>query len=460
MNPTESPIVKVIRRIIDPMLTVLVLFLTTVIVGLEFSGEYMLLAIIAFFIASQVFDDAALFRSCSRDEKWKDLTTILGSWAAVVGLILFIAFAAKISRDFSRLVMVTWFLVTPVVLYIAHRLARIWIRRKRLQGNLRSAVIIGATDHAMRLTQRIEQDRCLMIGVDGFFEDRAHERLPVEALPKLLGGLEDVADYVKTHNVEVVYIALPMSRLPRMQALMEALHDTTVSIYMVPDVFLYDLIQARVDSISGIPVIGLRETPFVNINSYQKRMFDILMSLLILPLLAPILLVIAICVKLTSPGPVLFKQRRYGLGGEEIFVYKFRSMTVQENGNKVTQATRNDSRITKLGGILRRTSLDELPQFINVLQGRMSIVGPRPHAVAHNEMYRKLISGYMIRHKVKPGITGWAQVNGLRGETEALEKMEQRVNYDLAYLRDWSLSFDLRIMFRTVAVLFRGENAY
>ncbi|MGI4848776.1 MAG: undecaprenyl-phosphate glucose phosphotransferase [Janthinobacterium lividum] len=460
MNPTESPIVKVIRRIIDPMLCVLVLFITTISADKEFSGEYMLLSIIAFFIASQVFDDAALFRSCARGEKWRDLTSILGSWAIVVSLILFIAFAAKISKEFSRIVLVSWFLATPFVLYTAHRLARIWIRNKRFKGELRSAVIIGATDHAMRLTQRIEQDRCLMIGVDGFFEDRAPERLPPESLPRLLGGLEDVAGYVKAHNVEVVYITLPMSRLPRMMALMEALHDTTVSIYMVPDVFLYDLIQARVDSISGIPVIGLRETPFVNINSYQKRLFDILVSLMILPMLAPILLVIAICVKATSPGPVLFKQRRYGLGGEEIFVYKFRSMTVQENGDKVTQATRNDARITRLGGILRRTSLDELPQFINVLQGRMSIVGPRPHAVAHNEMYRKLISGYMIRHKVKPGITGWAQVNGLRGETEALEKMEQRVNFDLAYLRDWSISFDLRIILRTVTVLVRGDNAY
>jgi putative colanic acid biosynthesis UDP-glucose lipid carrier transferase len=251
-----------------------------------------------------------------------------------------------------------------------------------------------------------------------------------------------------------------MSRLPRMQALMDALHDTTASIYMVPDVFLYDLIQARVHNIGGVPVVGMRETPFVTINSFSKRVMDVVLSLIILMLISPILFAVAIGVKFSSPGPVLFKQRRYCLSGEEIENYKFRSITVQENGEKVQQATRNDPRVTKFGGILRRTSLDELPQFINVLQGRMSIVGPRPHAVAHNEMYRKLISGYMIRHKVKPGITGWAQVNGLRGETDTLEKMQQRVNYDLAYLREWSTAFDFRIIVRTFLVLIRGENAY
>lgn len=279
-------------------------------------------------------------------------------------------------------------------------------------------------------------------------------------MPHLLGSLGAVADYVKTHSIHVVYITLPMNRLPRMQALMEALHDTTVSIYFVPDVFLFDLIQARIDNIAGVPVIGVRESPFININSFNKRVLDIVLSVLILPLISPLLLAVAIGVKLSSRGPVIFRQRRYGLEGEEIYVYKFRSMTVREDGIDVRQATRHDARITKFGAFIRKTSIDELPQFINVLQGRMSIVGPRPHAVAHNEMYRNLISGYMIRHKVKPGITGWAQVNGLRGETDVVEKMEQRVQFDLAYLRNWSISFDLRIIVSTVAVLFKGENAY
>jgi putative colanic acid biosynthesis UDP-glucose lipid carrier transferase len=184
------------------------------------------------------------------------------------------------------------------------------------------------------------------------------------------------------------------------------------------------------------------------------------LSALILLLLTPLMLVVAAAVKLSSPGPAIFRQRRYGLYGEEIIVYKFRSMTVMENGPAVAQAQKNDARVTTIGGFLRRTSLDELPQFVNVLQGRMSIVGPRPHAVAHNEQYRKVIKGYMLRHKVKPGITGWAQVNGLRGETATLDKMEARIQYDLDYLRNWSLWLDLWIVLRTVKVVLTRENAF
>jgi putative colanic acid biosynthesis UDP-glucose lipid carrier transferase len=195
-------------------------------------------------------------------------------------------------------------------------------------------------------------------------------------------------------------------------------------------------------------------------NGILKRGSDIVFSIGILTLIFPVLLVVAAAVKWTSPGPVIFKQRRYGLDGEEILVYKFRSMSVTENGATVTQATKNDSRITPLGAILRRTSLDELPQFINVLQGRMSIVGPRPHAVAHNEMYRKLIKGYMVRHKVKPGITGWAQVNGYRGETDTLDKMQGRIDYDLDYLRNWSLRLDIHIILKTVRLVLKDQKAY
>jgi putative colanic acid biosynthesis UDP-glucose lipid carrier transferase len=448
------------RRIVDPLLTIVVLVIVTLATRTVFGGAQVMISIVTFFVASQVFEDSALFRSCARGERWRDLTSIMMSWSIVVGIILFVAFAAKISEDFSRIVMVIWFVTTPFVLYAAHRVARVWVRRMRLQGNLRTAVVVGATDLALRLTERIEQDPCLMIEVDGFFEDRETERLPENAVPRLLGTLDTLAAYVKTHNVNVVYITLPMNRLPRMHALMEALHDTTVSIYFVPDVFLFDLIQARIDNIAGVPVIGVRESPLIHINSFNKRVLDILLTLIILPLIAPLLLAVAIGVKLSSRGPVIFRQRRYGLEGEEIHVYKFRSMTVREDGADVRQATRNDVRITRFGAFIRKTSIDELPQFFNVLQGRMSIVGPRPHAVAHNELYRNLISGYMIRHKVRPGITGWAQVNGLRGETDVVEKMEQRVQYDLAYLRNWSISFDLRIILRTVSVLIKGDNAY
>ena len=214
------------------------------------------------------------------------------------------------------------------------------------------------------------------------------------------------------------------------------------------------------DMVGDMPVIAVCETPFYGINGLIKRASDILLAAVILALASPLMLAIAAGIKVSSPGPVLFRQRRYGIDGREIVVYKFRTMTVLEDGSEITQATRNDRRVTRLGAFLRRTSLDELPQFINVLQGRMSVVGPRPHAVAHNEMYRKIIRGYMIRHKVKPGITGLAQVNGMRGETDKVDKMAHRIEYDLAYLRNWSLWLDLKIVLSTIPVVLKMENAY
>ena len=246
----------------------------------------------------------------------------------------------------------------------------------------------------------------------------------------------------------------------RILKLLDEMRDTTTSIYFMPDTFIHDMIQARVDMLNGIPMLAVCETPFLGINGIIKRVSDIVLSVIILLLISPLLLILAIGVKLSSPGPIIFRQSRYGLDGKEITVYKFRSMTVSENGSNIVQAQKNDVRVTRFGAFIRKTSLDELPQFINVLQGRMSIVGPRPHAVAHNETYRKLIKNYMVRHKVKPGITGWAQVNGYRGETDTLEKMEKRIEFDLDYMRNWSLYLDLWIIIRTVMVVFKDKNAY
>jgi putative colanic acid biosynthesis UDP-glucose lipid carrier transferase len=276
----------------------------------------------------------------------------------------------------------------------------------------------------------------------------------------VLGSMAELPAYARKHNISTIFISQPISAQPRIRKLLDDLQDTTASIYFLPDIYVFDLIQARFDNVAGVPVVAICETPFTGINSAIKRVSDIVLASIILLMLLPVMLVIAAAIKLTSPGPAIFKQRRYGLDGEEIIVYKFRSMTVAEDGAKVTQATRDDKRVTKIGAFLRRSSLDELPQFFNVLQGRMSIVGPRPHAVAHNELYRKQIKGYMLRHKVRPGITGWAQVNGFRGETETLDKMEARISYDLDYLRRWSLALDLWIIMRTIKVALKRDNAY
>ncbi|MDQ3026943.1 MAG: undecaprenyl-phosphate glucose phosphotransferase, partial [Pseudomonadota bacterium] len=312
-----------------------------------------------------------------------------------------------------------------------------------------------------KLAERIRSTPFLGVEIGGFFEDRAAERLGDLPPEQVLGNVDQVADYVKAHKVDMIYLAMPMASQPRILKLLDELCDTTASVYFAPDIFLFDLIQARMDTVGGMPVLAVCETPFYGVNGIVKRVSDVILASLIMVLIAPVLAAIAAGVKLSSPGPVLFRQRRYGLDGQEILVYKFRSMTVTEDGGVIRQATRNDARVTPFGAFIRKTSLDELPQFINVLQGRMSIVGPRPHAIAHNEMYRKLIKSYMIRHKVKPGITGWAQVNGLRGETETVEKMKARVEYDLDYLRNWSLRLDLGIIWKTIFVVFkRQDTAY
>jgi putative colanic acid biosynthesis UDP-glucose lipid carrier transferase len=321
-------------------------------------------------------------------------------------------------------------------------------------------VIVGINDQARKLADSIANDHSYGLKLKGYFDDRSEERVGQCTHAPYLGGMNGLAEYVKQNGIDLIYITLPMSHEQRVLDLLNNLHDTTASIYFTPDIFVYDLIQARMDNVGGTPLVALCETPFSGVDGVIKRLSDIVFASLILVLISPLLFIIAIAVKLSSPGPVFFRQKRYGLDGEEISVYKFRSMTVCEEGSDVKQATRNDSRVTRLGAFLRKYSLDELPQFVNVIQGRMSTVGPRPHAVAHNEMYRGKIKGYMVRHKVKPGITGWAQVNGYRGETETVEKMEGRVKYDLDYMRNWSLGLDTKIIFKTVVAVFQNENAY
>jgi putative colanic acid biosynthesis UDP-glucose lipid carrier transferase len=251
-----------------------------------------------------------------------------------------------------------------------------------------------------------------------------------------------------------------MSQEEQIRDLVDALMDTTVSVSLIPDLFAFNLMNARQDNIGGLPAISLVDSPLSVAGSIGKRLFDLLVGGAILLLIAIPMFIIAIAVKVTSKGPAIFVQQRYGIDGKAIAVWKFRSMMTLDDGAVVRQATRNDARLTSIGGFLRRTSLDELPQFINVLQGQMSIVGPRPHAIAHNELYRKQIKGYMLRHKMKPGITGWAQINGYRGETDTLEKMENRIAYDLEYINNWSLFMDAKIVLMTILGGFTSKQAY
>jgi putative colanic acid biosynthesis UDP-glucose lipid carrier transferase len=362
---------------------------------------------------------------------------------------------------YSRRALIKWSLDTPVLLVGGILTTRYFLRRLvRSAVAPRKVIFAGYNESSLDLARRLARNPDLRLEVHGFFDDRGAERLNMEAGTRLIGRLSELAAFAREGNVHVIFIALPMRHVKRVLDLLEDLRDTTASIYYVPDVFVFDLIQSRSSDLMGVPVVSLCETPFYGYRAITKRLIDITLSSAFLICGLPLLLAIAILVKLSSPGPTIFRQRRYGLDGEEFIVYKFRTMRVAEDGARITQASRDDPRVTRIGAFLRAYSLDELPQFINVLQGRMSLVGPRPHAVAHNETYRKLIKGYMVRHKVLPGITGLAQVSGARGETVRIEEMELRVKHDLDYLRTWTPLLDFKILVLTVFKVFRDEKAY
>ena len=388
-------------------------------------------------------------------------TDLVASWITLLGILLLCAYATDSMHYFDRSVLLGWAIVTPLVQWLAVWVGRSILRKRALDPDLRKpAVVIGAGLLGVKVAMALQGDREEGRDFLGWFDDRTDERLAGETSGHMLGGLKDAAPFIRAKGVKEVFITLPLGSQPRILELLESIQGTTASLFFVPDVFGISIIQGRLQDMNGVPVVGICETPFTGTNELVKRISDVVLAVVILLLISPLLLAIMIGVKLSSPGPAIFRQKRNGLDGGEITVYKFRSMRAQDNGPVVAQATKDDPRITRFGAFLRKTSLDELPQFFNVLQGRMSIVGPRPHAVAHNELYRELISAYMVRHKVKPGITGWAQVNGLRGETETVDKMKARVEYDLEYLRNWSLGLDLQIIVRTVRVLFFDRNAY
>lgn len=383
-------------------------------------------------------------------------------WMVIVGILLAVGFITKYSGDFSRKVVVCWIVATPALVILASLFLQ-ELRRHLMYdpAMVRRVAFAGYNEVSQALARRIAETAELTgLKVEGFFDDRSADRLGLAGRARLLGHLPDLASYVKHRRVDVVFIALPVRHIQRVMQLLDQLRDTTASIYYVPDIFAVDLIQARSGELFGIPVVALCETPFCGYRGVVKRITDIALALSILIIASPLMLVLAAMVKFSSPGPIFFLQRRHGLDGREIMVWKFRTMNVVEDGERIVQARKHDPRITRVGRFMRRYSLDELPQLINVLQGRMSLVGPRPHAVAHNEEYRKLIKGYMIRHKVPPGMTGLAQVNGCRGETSRIEEMQARVNYDLEYLRRWTPLLDLKILLLTAVRLVRDEKAY
>ncbi len=375
------------------------------------------------------------------------------AWALTASVLLVVGFFFKETAAFSRVVVTTWLLGCPTLISVIRACARLVLRSIRAQGrNQRSVAIAGVTASGIRLARRIQATPQLGMRLVGFYDDRTRDRLPVVPADagRFVGTFDDAVQQAKRGEIECVYVALPLRAEARVTDLLAGLADTTASVYYVPDFDVVDLLRGRWTLLGDVPLISIFETPFYGVDGVVKRIEDVVLGIFAVVVASPVMIAAAVAIKLTNQGPVFFKQRRYGLNGEVIEVLKFRSMRVEEDGAVVKQATKNDDRITPVGRFIRRTSIDELPQLFHVVTGSMSLVGPRPHAVAHNEEYRTRVKRYMLRHKVKPGLTGWAQVNGWRGETDTLEKMERRIEHDLEYIRRWGLLFDLWIIFLTI----------
>lgn len=458
-----NSLLSVVYRLIDAATIGGSLYLCQWLAGQDTNDRTLLVISIAIIIYMLISEASSLYRGGkSRSANW-DLALVLSSWFATVFVLAILAFFSREGLTFARISILSWIFVTGASLGLARMLMHIASAFSNSFGwSTQKCAIAGLNPLGVRLHENILSSPQHGLRNVGFFDDRSRDRWErhLDEDSKYLGKLDALVKLAKQGKVNTIFITLPMRAEKRIRWLLDELADTTANAYIVPDFFVFELLHSRWNSIGGLPAVSVFESPLYGADSIMKRSFDSLLAAMGIVLLTPVFVACAVAVKLSSPGPIFFRQKRYGLDGREIFVWKFRSMTTCDNGANVQQATKGDARITRVGAILRRTSLDELPQLFNVLNGSMSLVGPRPHASAHNEHYRKLIRGYMLRHKVKPGITGLAQVSGYRGETETLDKMQKRIELDHRYIQQWSIWLDFKILLRTFFVVFKQENAY
>jgi putative colanic acid biosynthesis UDP-glucose lipid carrier transferase len=410
-----------------------------------------------------VADLTGLYRSWRGARLRGELGCVLMNWVYTVPVLLGLGMVTRYNAHIAYNSKLLWIFVTPAVMIAGRVFLRLVLRRLRAHGiNTRTFAVCGVNDLGIQLARNVAAAPAFGLRLAGFYDDRPADRtsdLP-DHFGRQIGDLDELVRRARLGTIDIVYITFPMRAEDRIRSILEKLADSAASVYIVPDFFVFELLHARWTNVNGLPAVSVFESPLYGADGLCKRVADLVFGTALLALAALPMAVIAILVRLTSAGPIFFRQARYGLDGREILVWKFRTMSCCENGPVVLQATRHDSRVTPFGRVLRQMSLDELPQLFNVLEGSMSLVGPRPHATAQNEQYRGLIGGYMLRHKVKPGITGLAQVSGYRGETETLEKMQRRVDYDHQYIREWSLWLDLRILARTLKVVVDQKGAY
>ncbi len=461
---TRNTKLAVILPVLNFVAILLVLVFCVYIYNDTWGDQYVLSGLIGAFFHIFLGNYFGLFNKFLKPPAKRARIKLITCWGIAFLLTLLVTFVLKNTAEHSRVILTLWLVLTALALYLLDYLWHYLIKKLQIFSRREIKIAIaGMNNSAIELVKQIRNDEYGQgIVITGIYDDRSKYRLPEPPFvePKLKGNFARMLQAAQHGEFDILFITISFKAEERVREILSGLSNTTVSVYIVPDSYVFELIQGELSSYGKIPLLQVYESPFFGINTFIKRAEDLVVSSIILLLTSPLLLLIALLVKLTSKGPVIFAQKRYGLNGEIVKVWKFRSMTVCEDGDKVQQAQEGDARITPLGRFLRKSSLDELPQFFNVMQGTMSVVGPRPHAVAHNEEYRTLIKGYMMRHKVKPGITGLAQVNGYRGETRDLQMMAKRVDYDVEYIRNWGLMLDIEIIIKTVFVVFSGKNAH
>ena len=453
----NASLISMVQRFSDIVLIFTSLYAICLLNNVQFEIKYLLFSLIVLVIFQMVGGITDFYRSWRGVKISAELKLILKNWS--LSYVLALGIISLIHDfDLNITVAVIWYIIVSIGFVLCRTLIRLGAGMlRRLGYNTRRVAVVGSLPAGINLLKGFAEEPWMGFIVLGYYNS---EVLTNVVDINYCGNLDELIVDARNGKIDRIYIAMNMQEEAKIKNIVQQLTDTTCSVLLIPDIFTFNILQARTEEINGVPVVPLFDTPLSGINMIFKRLEDIIVSSIILVLISPVLLVISIAVKFSSPGPVLFRQIRYGMDGKPIRVWKFRSMRVMENDNIVVQAKQNDVRVTKVGKFLRSTSLDELPQFFNVWCGQMSVVGPRPHAVAHNEQYRALIQGYMLRHKVKPGITGLAQINGWRGETDTLEKMEKRIEYDLLYIRSWSIWLDLKIIFLTVFKGFINKAAY
>lgn len=389
------------------------------------------------------------------------ISRVVAAWILALMTLAFFVYFTKLAEPVSR----GWIalsMISSLFALLAARVTHFAICFYRLEHQQTSVVIVGSLQESSTLAELANNDDCQLIDVKAIFsqdDDAALSTCNDLLADQLLTYIEKRR--ANSDPVHQVWISPPAKRRDFFESLNTRLLDSSVDVCIVLNDYEVQLVSGSRTTVVGVDIVNMSDVRLPQRAESIKRIFDFVFASAGLVLLFPILTIVALVVKFDSRGPILFKQKRFGLDGREIEVWKFRTMFHSACKDiSVRQATRNDSRITRIGGLLRRTSLDELPQLFNVLQGHMSLVGPRPHAVEHSHKYRELVKGYMLRHKIKPGITGWAQVNGWRGETDTLEKMQNRIKFDVAYIRNWSLWLDIQIVARTALMVFFDRNAY